>query len=65
MSVAELLGLLVPPGQEVPHHYIKSTLGHGEAMCVWCHGTNRENAVISPNHCTRRSHDDPKWVKVK
>jgi hypothetical protein len=28
------------------HSWIKSTLGHGETMCQWCHTTNREAAAL-------------------
>lgn len=28
------------------HNWKPSTLGHGESVCVFCHGTNREIAVI-------------------
>lgn len=28
------------------HRWVKSTLGHGEAMCERCRGTNRELAVL-------------------
>lgn len=35
-----------------PHKWVKSTLGHGEMMCVHCKGTNREIAVIGDlDHC--------------
>lgn len=40
---------------DVPHEYGPSRVGHGEAQCKWCHGTNRENAIISPNHCEERA----------
>lgn len=37
-----------------PHKWVKSTLGHGETMCVYCCGTNREIAVIGDmDHCDR------------
>jgi hypothetical protein len=39
----------------VPHEYGPSRVGHGEAQCKWCHGTNRENAIIAPNHCAERA----------
>ena len=29
-----------------PHKMVPSTLGHGETMCVYCKGTNRELAVL-------------------
>lgn len=41
--------------KDVPHEYGPSRVGHGEAQCIHCHGTNRENAVISPNHCEVRA----------
>lgn len=37
-----------PSHLNVPHEYGPSTVGHGEAQCKWCHGTNRENAILSP-----------------
>jgi len=37
-----------------PHEYGPSRVGHGEAQCVHCHGTNRENAIIEPNECSAR-----------
>ncbi len=48
------MALYPTPDNPVPHDYVASTVGHGEAQCRYCHGTNRENAVISPNHCTAR-----------
>lgn len=45
-----------PPASEcVPHEYGPSRVGHGEAQCRWCLGTNRENAIIAPNHCDKRA----------
>lgn len=32
--------------EQVPHDWVKSTLGHGEAMCSRCLITNREAAVL-------------------
>ena len=43
------------PADPVPYQYGPSRVGHGEAQCVWCLGTNRENAIISPNHCDARA----------
>ena len=43
----------------IPHEYGPSTVGHGEAQCIWCLGTNRENAVLDPNHCAERARRDP------
>ncbi len=40
---------------KVPHEYGPSKVGHGEAQCKWCFGTNRENAIIAPNHCDSRA----------
>lgn len=54
MSIQDLFGT-VPDGHEVPHEYGPSRVGHGEAQCIHCLGTNRENAVISPNHCEVRA----------
>lgn len=35
------------------HDWVKSTLGHGEAMCSRCRITNREAAVIGKlNECS-------------
>jgi hypothetical protein len=36
-----------------PHIYGPSEVGHGEAQCVFCLGTNRENAILDPNHCEK------------
>jgi len=45
-----------PPANEcVAHEYGPSRIGHGEAQCRWCLGTNRENAIIAPNHCQKRA----------
>lgn len=41
-----------------PHEYEPSRVGHGEAQCKWCLGTNRENAIIAPNHCIEREAKD-------
>lgn len=46
---------------DVPHEYGPSQVGHGEAQCKWCLGTNRENAVIAPNHCDERAQRDPQF----
>lgn len=43
------------PDSLVPHEYGPSFVGHGEAQCKWCFGTNRENAIIAPNHCEARA----------
>ena len=32
---------------QVPHEYGPSRVGHGEAQCIHCLGTNRENAIIN------------------
>jgi hypothetical protein len=45
----------IPTENNVPHEYGPSRVGHGEAQCRWCLGTNRENAIISPNHCEVRA----------
>lgn len=45
--------------EQVPHEYGPSQVGHGEAQCKWCFGTNRENAIIAPNHCSARAERDP------
>lgn len=55
MTLQELLGNQPPAGTEVPHKYGPSNVGHGETQCVYCYGTNRENAIISPNHCNARA----------
>lgn len=35
-----------------PHKWEPSRLGHGETMCAYCFGTNREIAVIgNPDVC--------------
>jgi hypothetical protein len=39
---------------DLPHEYGPSNVGHGEAQCIWCYGTNRENAVIEPDKCSKR-----------
>ena len=40
-------------GVKRPHKWVKSTLGHGEQMCEYCKGTNRELAVLGElDHCT-------------
>ena len=44
-----------------PHEYGPSRVGHGEAQCKWCLGTNRENAIIEPNDCYARRKHDPNW----
>ena len=49
------------PEQAVPHEYGPSRVGHGDAQCKWCLGTNRENAIISPNHCDQRKRKDPTY----
>jgi len=37
------------------HNWVRSTLGHGEAMCSKCKLTNREAAVLGLiNECTQR-----------
>jgi hypothetical protein len=48
----------------VPHEYGPSRVGHGEAQCKWCLGTNRENAIISPNHCRWRAERDPAFTRA-
>jgi hypothetical protein len=48
----------------MPHEYGPSTVGHGESQCVHCHGTNRENAVIAPNHCETRANKQPGEVQA-
>ena len=45
----------------VPHEYVASRVGHGEAQCKWCYGANRENAIISPTHCDGRARNDPSY----
>lgn len=51
--------------QQVPHEYGPSTVGHGEAQCLWCKGTNRENAILDPNHCNIRAARDPKYAGLE
>lgn len=46
----------------MPHEYGPSRVGHGEAQCIHCLGTNRENAIIAPNVCPRRT--DPRPAPV-
>lgn len=46
-----------------PHEYVASQVGHGEAQCRWCYGTNRELAVIAPNHCSERAARDPTYTR--
>jgi hypothetical protein len=41
--------------KQIPHEYGPSRVGHGEAQCIHCLGTNRENAIIAPNHCEYRA----------
>lgn len=37
-----------------PHKWVRSNLGHGEQMCEYCKGTNRELAVLGMlNHCDK------------
>lgn len=37
---------------DFPHDWVKSTLGHGEMMCLACGITNREAAVLGELlHC--------------
>lgn len=44
------------------HNWVKSTLGHGEAMCSKCKITNREAAVLGLlNQCSV----DDEWSKWK
>lgn len=48
--------------KEVPHEYGPSTVEHGETQCKWCRGTNRENALFSPNQSEERArhmHTEP------
>lgn len=60
MSITDLLVSVPEDGKNVPHEYRSpSMIGHGEAQCVWCYGTNRENAIVAPNHCERRALKDP------
>lgn len=41
---------------DIPHDWIKSTLGHGETMCLACGITNREAAVLGKmSHCEKRA----------
>lgn len=49
--------------QQVPHEYGPTMVGHGNAQCKWCKGTDLENQVISPNHCTARALQDPKYQR--
>lgn len=58
MMGTNLFGPEIPPELQVPHEYGPSTVGHGEAQCKWCRGTNRENAVVAPNHCAQRAAQD-------
>lgn len=57
------MALVKEPEDPVPHEYGPSTVGHGETQCKWCYGTNRENAVIAPNHCQIRATDNPRFAK--
>jgi hypothetical protein len=41
--------------EHIPHEYGPRRGGHGEGQCLHCLGTNRENAIISPNHCEVRA----------
>lgn len=41
-------------GGGLGHEYGPSMVGHGDAQCVHCFGTNRENAVIAPDLCPAR-----------
>lgn len=43
------------PPVKIPHIYGPSMVGHGEQQCIFCLGTNRENAVLSPDHCEPRA----------
>lgn len=51
--------------QQVPHEYSTSKVGHGDAQCIWCLGTNRENAIIAPNHCEERARRDPTYAGLE
>ena len=42
-------------GAGLGHEYGPSRVGHGEAQCIHCLATNRENAVIAPNVCSARA----------
>lgn len=46
-----------------PHEYGPSHVGHGEAQCKWCYGTNRENAILAPNNCDARATKDPLYTR--
>jgi hypothetical protein len=51
-----------------PHLWTKSTLGHGESMCQYCHITNREAAVLGTlNHCDKSPliPEDDRWKTVR
>ena len=41
---------------DYPHEYGPSRVGHGEAQCIHCLGTNREIMVVGDlNHCEVRA----------
>ena len=48
---------------EVPHQYKPGGYGHGMMHCIWCKGTERENAVVAPGHCATRALNDPHYNK--
>lgn len=42
------------------HNWVKSTYGHGETMCTYCHMTNREAAVLGLlNECEHAPAPEP------
>lgn len=49
------------------HDWIPSSLGHGETMCRYCYGTNRELAVLGQlNHCDKAPDpNDPDRIKKR
>ena len=61
MNILEMILSGQQPSVPVPHEFGPSHVGHGEYQCRWCLGTNRELAVVSPNHCALRALRDPKY----
>lgn len=45
----------------IPHDWIKSSLGHGETMCLACGITNREAAALGElNHYEKKAEEHRK-----
>lgn len=43
-----------------PHSFTPSNLGHGETMCQYCFGTNRELAALGQlDHCEKAPPNEP------